>query len=142
VKGLPAGTWDDCLIRIDFHTGQTTAVSHGDRFFAVGLSTGQISLYDRGSVQRIRNMSHPERVKILEFSRADKYLASCGAKHIEVSEPKSGTKIHSFPLQSPPLAVAFLGSDELLCATQSGEITKWYHENPALGPLAASYEAV
>jgi hypothetical protein len=127
VKGLPTGTWDDCLIRIDFQKGQTTAVSHGDRFFAVGLSTGQISLYDRSSVQRVLDMIHPERVKILEFSRDDQYLVSCGAKHIVVSEPKSGTKIHSFSLQSPPLVVAFLGADELLCVSQSSELTKWYH---------------
>jgi len=128
VKGLPAGTWDDCVIRIDFQEGQTTAVSHSDRFFAVGLSTGRISLYDHGSVQRVLNMTHPERVKILEFSRDGQYLASCGTKQIVVLEPKSGTKIHSFPLRSPPLAVVFLGADELLCASQSSELTKWYHE--------------
>jgi hypothetical protein len=128
VKGLPARTWDDCLIRIDFQEGQTTAVNHGDRFFAVGLSTGQISLYDHSSIQRVLNLTHPERVKVLEFSRDDQYLASCGTKHIVVSELKSGTKIHSFALQSPPLAIMFLGADELLYASQSSELTKWYHE--------------
>ncbi|KAK1761729.1 hypothetical protein QBC33DRAFT_564472 [Phialemonium atrogriseum] len=125
VKGLPVGTWDDCLIRMDFRKGQTTAVSHGERFFAVGLSTGQVALYDSGSVQNILNVTHPGRVKILEFSRDDQYLASCGTKHIIVWEPRSGVKMHSFDLQSPPLGVAFFGANELLCAFQSSKITKW-----------------
>lgn len=125
VVGLPKGTWDDCLIRIDFDKGQTSAVGHGDRFFAVGLSTGQVSLYDRGSVQRVLNMTHPERVKILEFSRNDQYLASCGAKHVAVWELKTGTRMHLFSLHSRPLSVVFLVGEELLCATQSSEITKW-----------------
>ncbi|KAK4235181.1 hypothetical protein C8A03DRAFT_46637 [Achaetomium macrosporum] len=113
VKGLPPGPWDDCLIRMDFEEGQTTAVSHGDRLFAIGLSTGQISLYDT------------ERVRILEFSSEDLFLASCGRKNLTLWNPKSGTVVHSFPLQSPALGIAFLGQKELLGAFQSCELTKW-----------------
>ena len=37
--------WNDRLSCIDFHEGQTSAVCHGDEFFAVGLTTGTIALY-------------------------------------------------------------------------------------------------
>jgi len=125
VIGLCPGTWDDCLIRMEFQKGQTTTISHGDRFFAVGLSTGQISVYDSSSVQVHRRLNHPERVKLLEFSCDDVYLASCGTKHVVVWEPKTGTRIHTFLVQSPPLAIVFLGVEELLCVFQSSELTKW-----------------
>lgn len=125
VKGLPAGTWDDCLSRIDFQRGQTTAVSHSYTSFAVGLSTGEILLYNAGSVQLQLTMTHPERVKILQLSEDDDYLASCGAKHMVVWKPKSGSKIYAVSLSSPPLSLAFLGVDEFLCAFQSGTLTRW-----------------
>lgn len=125
VKGLPAGTWDDCLSRIDFQRGQTTAVSHSYTSFAVGLSTGKILLYNAGSVQLQLTMTHPERVKILQFSEDDNLLASCGAKHMVLWKPKSGSQIYAFPLSSPPLSLAFLGVDEILCAFQSGTLTRW-----------------
>ncbi|KAL7791473.1 hypothetical protein V8C37DRAFT_402997 [Trichoderma ceciliae] len=125
VKGLPAGTWDDCLSRIDFQKGQATSVSHGDTFFAVGLSTGKVFLYNVGSVQLQLTMTHPERVKILQFSQDDEYLASCGAKHMVLWNPKSGTQIYKFALPSPPLGITFLGVDEVLCAFQSGGLTRW-----------------
>ncbi|SPQ25705.1 80cd6532-9d7f-4fa3-bb68-de2949bee57c [Thermothielavioides terrestris] len=125
VKGLAPGSWDDCLIRMDFHKGQTTAVRHGVRYFAIGLSTGQISLYDPPSIQVLQQLNHPERVRILEFSPDDLLLASCGTKHITVWDPKVGTMVSSFELQSPPLAVTFIGVDELLGAFRSCELIKW-----------------
>lgn len=125
VKGLPAGTWDDCLSRIDFQKGQATAVCHGDTFFAVGLSNGKIILYNAGSLQRQLTMAHPERVKILQFSQDDEYIASCGAKSMVLWKPKTGIQLYKFPLASPPLGITFLGIDEILCAFQSGTLTRW-----------------
>jgi pimeloyl-ACP methyl ester carboxylesterase len=125
IKGLPTGTWDDCLSRIDFQRGQTTAVSHSYTSFAVGLSTGQVFLYNAGSVQLQSTMTHPERVKMLQFSEDDNFLASCGAKHMVIWKSKSGSQIYAFPLSSPPLSLAFLGFDELFCMSQSGTLTRW-----------------
>ncbi|KAK4445761.1 hypothetical protein QBC34DRAFT_160610 [Podospora aff. communis PSN243] len=125
VKGVPPGTWDDCLLRVDFQKGQTTSLSHGESLFAIGLSTGLISIYDPASVHCLRRFTHPERVKILHFGPDDVYLASCGAKHLCVWDPRSGAMTHSLPLSAPPLALSFLGKDELLCASQSSETTHW-----------------
>ncbi|KAK0652530.1 hypothetical protein B0T16DRAFT_406350 [Cercophora newfieldiana] len=125
VKGVPPGTWDDCLLRLDFQKGLTTTISHGEYFFAIGMTTGLISIYDPGSIQCLRQMSHPERVRILQFSPDDTYLASCGAKYLSLWDPRSGFMTHSFPLKSTPLAMSFLEKDELLCASQSSETTHW-----------------
>lgn len=126
VDGLPPGSWDDCLVRLDFQKGQTTTISGGIRFFAVGLSTGQISLYDSTTLQSLLRMTHPERVRLLEFSPDDASMASCGTKNLVIWDPKSGTMTHMFPLRSPPLGIHFLNADELICAFQSSELTKWY----------------
>ncbi|KAI1418335.1 WD40-repeat-containing domain protein [Hypoxylon sp. FL1857] len=115
VKGIPPATWDDCLTRIDFERGRATALSYDTQLFAVGLSTGQISLFDTHSVQRVANMTHPERVRMLGFSSDGEYLASSGAKTLKFS----------FPLHSELIAFVFLSGDELLCAFASGELTKW-----------------
>jgi hypothetical protein len=71
-------------------------------------------------------MVHPERVKLLEFNREDSSIASCDIKNLVIWEPRSGTMTHKFPLQSSPLGPHFLGEDELICAFQSSELTKWY----------------
>jgi WD40 repeat protein len=126
VRGLPPGPWDDCLTWIDFQDGLITALDHGNGFFAVGLYTGQISLYDSPSLQVLWQCEHPERVNILEFSSDDLLLGSCGAKHLVIWDTESGTVLHSFPSLSPPLAITFLGLEEVLVALKSCQLTKWY----------------
>ena len=130
IMGPPAGAWDDCLIRMDFRNGLTTAVSHGDRLFAIGLSLGQVSVYDSASLQVQRQMKHPEHVKILQFSPQDVLLASSGYKHLVIWDLKTGTASHAFDLQSQAMAITFLGLDEILGAFHSCELTKWYVKSP------------
>ncbi|KAI0181154.1 WD40-repeat-containing domain protein [Hypoxylon sp. FL1284] len=125
VKGIPPATWDDCLTRIDFERGQATALSHDARSFAVGLSTGQISLFDSHSVQCVANIAHPERVRMLGFSQDGEYLASSGASTLAIWQSRSGEQRYSLPLQCKLTAFAFLNGDELLCVFASGELTKW-----------------
>lgn len=128
VKGLPSGSWDDCLIRIQSQNGEPTAVCHGGRFFAIGFSTGQVSLYDIDSFQETYQLKHPERVKMLQFSPdfEDSYIALCGVKSLVVCCPRTASIVHSFSLCSPPVALAFFEIDQVACATQSGEMMKWY----------------
>lgn len=126
IAGMPPGLWDDCLVRMDFHEGRTMSVTHGERFFAIGLSTGQISLYDATSIQVLRQLQHPERIKLLQFCPEDVLLASCGMKHLMIWDSKNGTAVHSIPLRSSPLAITFLGVDEIIGAFRSCDLTKWY----------------
>ncbi|KAI1500933.1 hypothetical protein F5X99DRAFT_418859 [Biscogniauxia marginata] len=113
VRGSIDSDWDDCLVRIDFQKGQTTVLTYGGPLFAVGLSSGQISVYDTGSLQHVSRLQHPERVRLLEFSRNDEYLASGGQKHICVWHPKTGSSIYTWLLESPPLTMCFTTSDIL-----------------------------
>ncbi|KFA52959.1 hypothetical protein S40293_09406 [Stachybotrys chartarum IBT 40293] len=126
VKNLPQGNWDDCLTRIDYSKGESVAATYGEGLFAVGLSTGSVVLYDPVSIQRIREMTHPEVVRILEFGPNDDLIVSCGTKNLVVWDTRSGSSVLSTVLASPPLAVTFLGVDELLLSSQASQLTKWY----------------
>ncbi|KAI1177574.1 hypothetical protein F4777DRAFT_541485 [Nemania sp. FL0916] len=121
VKGARELDWDDCLIRIDFQKGQTTTVAHGMTCFAIGMSTGQVSIYDCATVQHVSMMRHPERVRLLEFSRNECFLASAGQKCIVVWEPKSSSQIWSSRLESPPIAMYF-PSELLIHANRANQI--------------------
>ncbi|KAI1116131.1 hypothetical protein F5Y14DRAFT_459627 [Nemania sp. NC0429] len=121
VKGARELDWDDCLIRIDFPKGKTTTVAHGITCFAIGMSTGQVSLYDCATVQHLSTMRHPERVKLLEFSTDERLLASAGQKHVVVWEHRSSSQIWSSQLFSPPIAMCF-PSQLLIHANRANKI--------------------
>ncbi|KAK4462349.1 hypothetical protein QBC42DRAFT_267947 [Cladorrhinum samala] len=125
ISGHLPTVWDECLSRIDFQGGLATAVAHGSHFFAIGLSTGYITVYNSDSAQCSQKFKHAERVTNLEFSADDTYLASCGAKFLSIWDPTSGTIVHQFSLHSTPLAITFRGSEEIYCALQSGTLIRW-----------------
>ncbi|TLD25173.1 hypothetical protein PspLS_05923 [Pyricularia sp. CBS 133598] len=128
VAGLRPGTWDDCLAYLDFegqHAGGAIAVVHGQQSFAVGFARGNIAVFDRTSVQLISQLTHTERLQRLEMSPEDQYLVSSGRGQVIVWDMQSGSKLHVFSPQGPPLAVTFLGSEELLCVTKSCQIIVW-----------------
>ncbi|KAL8393112.1 hypothetical protein RB595_003053 [Gaeumannomyces hyphopodioides] len=125
VKGIPSGTWDDCLARFDFQEGETVAVTHGSRLFAAGVSTGEISLFERSSVQKVKELKHPESVGILEFGPEDQHLVSAGRGHAIIWDTKTGSIVRSLAVSSPVLALAFLGNEELLLVSRSCDISTW-----------------
>jgi WD40 repeat protein len=126
VKGLPSSDWDDCLTRIDFDKGNPVALAHGVRLFAVGLSSGIIKLYDTLSVQCVRELIHPERIRLLTFNANDEMIVSCGTKKVTAWSTRTGQAIISSPCESLVLAATFLSSDELLLASQASQLTRWY----------------
>lgn len=137
VQGVLPGTWDDCLTQIDFRSGPATTVTHGERYFAVGLATGQLLLYDPESLHCLRYLSHPERARKLAFSLDDALLASCGAKHLVIYDPKSGSMRHTISTMSPPLAMIFLGIEEIVLTHQSSVLTKWCVTERPISPMCA-----
>lgn len=126
VKNLPGGSWDDCLIRIDFSTGFSTAITHGDNLFAVGMSNRKVKIYDALSLQLLREFSHSGRVEFLGFSLDDEFIVSTSAKNLDVWNTRTGVSLLSTSLSSSLLAVTFLGPDELLLASERSDLTKWY----------------
>jgi len=129
VKGMPSGTWDDCLSRINIQKGLATTLCHGDHYFAVGLSTGQIWLYDTDTIQKRSTMAHGERVSFLLFSPDDRYLVSCGSRNLIFWSLISLEPAYSFPIKGSPLQFAFMSNTELLGSLQPYQIVKWLVPN-------------
>ncbi|KAK4153160.1 hypothetical protein C8A00DRAFT_43887 [Chaetomidium leptoderma] len=128
VRGLPVVPWDDCIARIDFTArgGWSYTVSYGEGFFAIGQSNGRIYLYDAASLQVVRTLMQLGGVCLLEICPDDKLLASCSVDNLVVWNTRTATVVQSFPLSTPPMALTFLGADELLGAFRRGcELTKW-----------------
>lgn len=126
VRGLTSKTWDDCLTRFSYHDSQATAISYGDRSFAVGLSTGKVIVYQSISGQVSFILEHVERVKILEFGSQDKLLASSSLHKVQIWNLSNGHPTWAFKTSHQVLALAFTNEDKcLMAATQGSYVTCW-----------------
>ena len=124
VVGLSNAQWDDRLSCIDFREGQTSAISHGDEFFAVGLTTGTVALYYATSCQEYKMLSHGEAVKILRFKSRTRLMASSGMKTIRVWDTYSGETIHKFHAPHRFIDFAFDGG-LLIAASSKNYLLTW-----------------
>lgn len=126
VKGSLSKNWDDCLTQINYHGSQATAIDHGDRYFAVGLSTGKILVYHSVSGQVNRVLDHRERVKILVFGAQDRFFASSGLRSVRIWDTSTGNEIWSFNTPHQVLALAFTSENEcLMAATKGDHVSCW-----------------
>lgn len=127
VKGLMSKTWDDCLFRFSYRDSRATAISYGDRSFAVGLSTGKIFVYQSVTGQNSLILEHLERVTILEFSSQDHYLASSSPKKIQIWDLSSGNPLWVFKTSHCILAISFAHENTCLMAATQGSYVICLH---------------
>lgn len=126
VKGAVQKQWDDCLSQINYCDTTATAIAYCDRFFAVGLANGKITLYHSVSCQLYRVLDHVERVKRLRFGRQNKFLASSGLRNVRVWDLATGHQMWSFSTPYQTLALNYTDQDEcLIAATQGDYIACW-----------------
>ena len=116
--------WDDRISCIDFPQGQTSAVCHGDEFFAVGLTIGIVALYHATSFQEYRILNHGETVKLLDFKSKSDLMASCGVKNIKVWDIRSGQTIHNFQAPCRSIHLTF-DNNLLIAASQKNYLASW-----------------
>ena len=128
VVGLSNAQWDDRLACIDFHQSQTSAVSHGDDFFAVGLTSGTVALYHMASCQEFKVLNHGEAVKFLQFKSKTDLMASCGMKTIRIWNIHSGEIIHSFQSTQRSIGLAF-DKNLLIAASYKNYLESWDLDN-------------
>ena len=131
VVGNSNTQWDDRISCVDFPKGQTSAVCHGDEFFAVGLTTGIVAVYHATSFQEYRVLNHGEAVKFLDFKSKSDLLASCGIKNLRIWDIRSGHIIHS--LQAPHRSIHLTFDKSLLIvASQRNYLASWDMDNGAV----------
>ncbi len=128
IVGLSNTQWDDRLSCIDFHQGQTSAVCHGDEFFAVGLTTGTVALYHATSCQEYKVLDHGEAVKLLQFKSKTGFMASCGMKTIRIWDICNGETIHLFQGPQRSIGLAF-DKNLLIAASYQNYLASWDLDN-------------
>ncbi|MDI1493191.1 MAG: hypothetical protein OHK93_004979 [Ramalina farinacea] len=123
VAGLTNNEWDDRVMCIDYRERQPSAVAYGEKFIAVGLTTGAIILYDAASGQEHKALMHGEAVRLVRFGDKAR-LVSCGLKIIRVWEPHSGEQIRTFEAPRRAMDIAF-DEHNLLVASSTRELAAW-----------------
>jgi WD40 repeat protein len=127
VHGLAATGWDDCLTTITYlKSTKPTTIASGPGYFAVGMTTGKITIYDDAIFQEVQVFEHREPVWCLMFSESGKVLASASAKSIKVWDLQSWEELYRFPVGSLCLALAFTENDcTLLGAMRNNHLIYW-----------------
>ncbi|KGO68203.1 hypothetical protein PITC_038700 [Penicillium italicum] len=124
VLGVSNKQWNDRLLCIDFRQGQPRVLCYGDEFLAVGLSSGDVVLYNATSYQEYKVLEHGEAVKFVAFKAKTDLLATCGMKLAKVWDFRSGQLVHSLASPPRPLGIEFYG-DMFLIASSNNYIATW-----------------
>ncbi|KAK7960538.1 GPI inositol-deacylase [Apiospora saccharicola] len=127
IHGLSGSGWDTCLTTIRYEKQRKPfSFAAGMGYFALGMSTGNIILYDDTIFQESRVLTHQEPVWLLKFGETGRYMASSSAKSIKIWDTESWDELYKIPLKSLPIAMSFLDGDTtLLYATKKNELVEW-----------------
>ncbi|XXG98090.1 hypothetical protein Hte_004409 [Hypoxylon texense] len=128
--GLSNTQWDDRIACIDFRQSRTSAISHGDEFFAVGLQDGRIDLYHTGTYQLYKTLQHGEMVRFLHFNAHTDLLASCGMKSVRIWNIRNGDSLYTIEPPPRPINLVF-DSDILIIGSCENYLASWDLANHA-----------
>lgn len=130
VLGAQSEEWDDRISCVDFRQSHPTALCYGEKFLAIGLTTGVVALYDATSYQEHKRLDHGEAVKFMRFKSKTDLITTCGMKMTKVWDTRTGEVVHSLSSPPRPLDMEFHDSI-LLVASNKNYIAAWDLENDA-----------
>lgn len=126
VHGLSATTWDDCLSTIVDSQEQFTALACSDKFFAVGMSSGSVVVYNETTCQQSQALEHSEPVKLLQFGHRMDILISAGSRRIRIWNAGSWEQVLEFKTPLQCMSLALIEEDQLLLgALKNNNLVIW-----------------
>ncbi|MCJ1385693.1 hypothetical protein MMC17_008816 [Xylographa soralifera] len=126
VLGLSATNWDDCLSTIVNAHERFLALACSDTYFAVGMSSGNIAVYNEMTCQEIRTLQHQEPVRLLKFGKKTDVLASAGAKKVRIWNLRSWEQSWEFDIGQIAMSLMFLDEQQLLLgALKNNHLMVW-----------------
>jgi WD40 repeat protein len=126
VLGLRATTWDDCLSTIVDSQEQFSALACSQKYFAIGMSSGNISIFNETTCQEIRRLKHEEAVRHLHFGDVKEIFISSGAKLVCVWSTNSWEPLWKFSIPHLCMSLALTDDNELLLgALRSNHLLVW-----------------
>lgn len=131
--------WNDKIATMGFNQGKPSAVCYGGEFLAVGLTTGQMTLYYATSFQEYKTLNHGESIMFIRFKGRTDLVATCGLRSVKIWDTRKGTLLHKLDSPRRPLGMEFKG-DTLLVASHKSCMATWNLGQGALpGPSRAWY---
>lgn len=117
VTGLSGSDWDDCLAKV--HLGRDTQalrIECGNRFFAILISSGTLTLYHTATCEEVRSFAHAERVLCFAFDDSWQRLVTYGFHTTRIWGVRSGEQLFCFPnpRNAKALAVSFLRGEDVI----------------------------
>lgn len=126
VVGLSGTTWDDCLSTIIDPREQFTALACSDMWFAVGMTSGKIVVYNEMTCQQTQTLEHPEPVKLLEFGRRLDIIVSAGARRMCLWDTLSWEKVWELKTSQQCMSLTILEEYQLLLgALKDNSLVVW-----------------
>lgn len=126
VTGLSATTWDDCLSTIVYQREQVSALACSDKYFAVGLFSGKIMICYETTCQEARILQNQEPVRMLQFGEIGRFIASSGAKFVQIWDVTSWQQLVKFDIPQQCISLAFTDEDQLLLgALKNNQLMIW-----------------
>ena len=113
--------WDDCIAHIDFEQEWATAVSCEENLAAIGMQSGDVSIYNHRSFQKVGMVRHKNPVDLLHLT--DNKLVSCTTRSI-VLHDLSGNVVWESRLRSRCLLLTS-SDDCIVTVTQQGHLLTW-----------------
>ena len=117
LSGVSNRSWDDCLAKFTVHGSDIPLqIKCANRYFAVLLSNGTISLYHASTCEIARSFRHGERILAWCFNQVGDKLATYGLSRTTVWVTATGQQLYTFanPRRSKAVTIAFVDGDESL----------------------------
>jgi WD40 repeat protein len=121
VLGFKSITWDDCIAFMSLGEGKPVAASCGENLIAVGMGSGDVSLYNHQSCQKEGILHNKWPVDIVHFT--DGHVAICTVKTLVLQDLKGNT-IWETRLRARCILLTSLG-DSLYAVSQRGQVLRW-----------------
>ncbi len=122
-------SWDDCICEIDYLQSSATSLASCDDFFAIGMGSGAIKLYQHTTCEEIASIDHGAYVLRLRFDSASRYLASACDGHLKMWTT-DGRLLWSVAYHCPLVTMAFTDADKtLMCVNKRSNILAFNTED-------------
>ena len=130
IAGLSYDHWDDRLTCIDLQNDEFTSIAYGDELFAVGTTSGVVTIYHATSCEEYKILNHGEALRLLQFKPKSDVLVSCGWEKLTVWNSRTGDAIYRFQAPFRPIARDF-DHDILVVASRRNFLRSWDLKNNA-----------
>ncbi len=117
ISGLSNTSWDDCLAKFTVHDSKAPVqIQCANRYFAIMLSDGTVSLYHASTCETARRFHHGERVLTWCFNPVGDKLVTYGLTKTIVWITATGQQLFCFanPQRSKAITIVFANDDKSL----------------------------